>query len=111
MTTEQLASIINQQVEKRGTIFVSFRYKDKQRNITVGADIKKAFAKREHILKNAGVVWGETFGKRKCIQRHQNGKLYLRGFENITGLSNNGHGFKCYDLAKMTDVKVGGVKI
>ena len=101
-TPEEIAKQIETTVEKRGTVFLSFGYNGKKRNITVGAKIEKGFEKRGTELKGQGVTWGETEGPRGCIQT-KDGRYYVRGFENTApeGTTDNGHRFKVFALDKV----------
>ncbi|NJO61920.1 MAG: hypothetical protein HC836_27870 [Richelia sp. RM2_1_2] len=104
-TMENIAKQIEEAVEKRGTIIVSFGYNGKRRNVTVGAEIAPGFAKRKAPLAG-GNVWGEKSGPRACIVYHK-GAAFMRGFENTRpdGTSETVHRFKCFRIEKMTEIK------
>jgi len=108
--TKHLAERIESQVAKKGTLFLSFEYNGKKRNITVGAKINKAFEKRGHELKGVGVTWGQTEGPRGCIQT-KDGRYYVRGFENVRpeGSSESTAQFKVYALDKV-EGEISGIE-
>lgn len=90
-TKTDIANLISNIVESKGTCFAGFDYHGKRRNLTLGANLRDK-------TKQVG-NWGKSIAKGSLIQH--NGEYYLQGLPNNEDVSPKIKRFKFSDIQNL----------